>query len=90
MFVKRQLAASEHVKGLERISSRIAVRLRKDQPVTWSNGIGVNAARPVMHRTADVANFKPRVLPQFMLDSQVVLQAVGRPVAEILAYAGNS
>src|SRR5882762_2900018 len=66
----------------------VTVRLRKGQPVSGSNRIGIVIARPVFCMAADIANLEPRFFPKLMLDGQVILQGVRGPVAELLANRG--
>ncbi len=73
---------------VERKCRGSAIRLRKGQPVSRSNGVSVIVARPVVRPAPHVAHFRPRIPPKLMLDRQVVLEEVRRAAAEILANGG--
>ena len=90
MGIEREPTGSQDVEWLEQISSSIAVGLSKGQPVSRSNGVGINLRRPVFRSAADVTHFKPCILPHLMLDAQVILQGIGRGGTEVLANAGNA
>src|SRR5437879_7343532 len=90
MREKRDAASFQEMERLECISACIAVRLRKGQPVGWSNGIGVILARPIVRPAADIAHFQLRILKDFTLHGSVELQDIRSPVTEVLTNAGNS
>src|SRR5258708_11143299 len=82
-------AGFQDIERLKQISSFVAVRLRKGQPVSRRNRIGIIVSRPVPCPAAGVAHFKPGILPKLMLDGQVVLQDIGSTVVKILANSRN-
>src|SRR5262249_56683579 len=89
MRIERDAAVLQQMERLERVSGRIAVRLRKGQPVTRSYGVGVSLSSPVMRPAADVAHLEARILARWVLDARVELQSVGCVGTCGLADAGN-
>src|SRR5215472_6947454 len=83
MRKERDAAVGQRMERMERV--RTGVRLRKGQPVSRSDGIGVSLEGPVFRPAADVAHLDARILPQFVLNAPVELQSVGRVGAGALA-----
>src|SRR4051812_47557387 len=90
MSKNRHASVGERRQRVERISSRVAVRLGKGQSVSRSDGVGVIFACPVPGLAANVSEFQSRIFPKLALYGQVVLIGVWRPVPELLANAGGA
>src|SRR5258706_7690296 len=64
-----------------------AIVLEIGQPIRGMDGIHVGTNLPVKVAVADVADFQASILPEFALNSEVVLPTIGHLVCRFAAYA---